>query len=61
MSKLAIKAIRKKCLWCSNNQIKEITFCTIPDCPLYPYRFGKDPFSKKKGNVANLRPYQKAS
>jgi hypothetical protein len=45
-----IKAIRKKCLECSNYQYKEVELCPIKDCPLYPYRFGKRP-STIKGNA----------
>ena len=52
------KAIRQKCLDCSNFQPIEVKLCTCPDCPLYPYRMGKSPnrqgiggnkdFNKKK-------------
>ena len=38
-----IKSIRKKCLDCTCFQPKEIRYCTIIDCPLYPYRFGRRP------------------
>lgn len=38
-----IKAIRKKCLECSNNQYSEIRYCPIKECALYPYRMGKRP------------------
>ncbi|RLF96486.1 hypothetical protein DRN58_09665 [Thermococci archaeon] len=38
-----MKAIRKKCLECSGGQQKEIKFCNIYDCPLYPYRMGSYP------------------
>jgi len=34
------KAIRKYCLWCSNNQPKEIRLCPSKDCSLYRYRLG---------------------
>lgn len=34
-------AIRKKCLECSGDYIKEVEKCSIKKCPLYPYRFGK--------------------
>ena len=42
-----IKAIRLKCLQCSNWSFKEIRLCTCADCSLFPYRFGKRP---KKDN-----------
>jgi hypothetical protein len=32
------KAIRLKCLECSNWSAKEVRMCTIPTCALYPYR-----------------------
>lgn len=38
-----IKAIRAKCMDCSNNQRKEIRECPIKNCPLYPFRMGKRP------------------
>ena len=40
-----IKAIRKKCLDCTNGSRKEVRLCTIIECPLYPYRFGRRPTS----------------
>jgi len=50
-----LKAIRKKCLkWCSNNSYKEVECCPIKDCPLYPYRFGKNPARKGLGKIENL-------
>jgi len=42
-----LKAIRAKCLDCSNNQPKEVRFCLVVDCPLYSYRLGRNP--KRKG------------
>lgn len=41
-----IKAIRKNCLECSNFQPSEVKECIITDCPLYPYRLGKNPNRK---------------
>jgi hypothetical protein len=38
-----IKAIRKKCLDCTCNQPKEIRECTVINCPIFPYRFGRRP------------------
>lgn len=45
-----IKAIRKKCLQCSNDQPKEVKECPIKTCPLYPYRIGRRP-SKINSNA----------
>ncbi|WP_084201460.1 hypothetical protein [Geobacter pickeringii] len=38
-----IKAIRAKCLDCSNNQYGEVRVCPINKCPLWPYRMGRRP------------------
>ena len=44
MAKLTpIKAIRAKCLECSNGQFKEVRLCPIKKCPLYEYRNGHRP------------------
>jgi len=45
-----LKAIRAKCLDCSNQQNDEVRECVIKDCPLYHYRMGKNPFTNRKGN-----------
>lgn len=36
------KAIRAKCLDCSCGDAKEVRLCPIKDCPLYPYRLGRE-------------------
>lgn len=38
-----MRAIRAKCLECSNNSANEVKICPIKNCPLFPYRFGKRP------------------
>ena len=38
-----LKAIRKKCLDCCNWSAHEVKMCPAERCPLYPYRFGRDP------------------
>ena len=38
-----LKAIREKCLDCSGGQPKEVRLCPVTDCPLWPYRMGKNP------------------
>jgi hypothetical protein len=35
------KAIRLKCLDCSNYQYKEVRLCPVTDCSLWPYRYGR--------------------
>ena len=38
-----IQSIRQKCLDCTAGSRKEIRLCTVIQCALYPYRFGKRP------------------
>lgn len=42
------KAMRLKCLDCSCFQPREVEKCVIPECTLYPYRFGKRPHTAEK-------------
>ena len=46
--KQPLKAIREKCRECSNYSAAEIRECPVPLCPLYPFRFGKNPYRKKR-------------
>ena len=39
-----VKAIRAKCLDCSTGAVSEIRECLIGNCPLYPFRLGKNPY-----------------
>ena len=45
-----LKAIRAKCLDCCCEQRNEVAACPCQDCPLYPYRFGKNPNRAGIGN-----------
>ena len=56
MKKDVLNAVRAKCLDCCMGQANELKLCTIKDCSLYLYRFGKDP---NKGRV--LTEEQKAA
>jgi len=38
-----VKAIRAKCLECSGGSYRDVRECLIPECPLYPFRMGKNP------------------
>ena len=42
------KAIRAFCLECSNNSSNEVKICPRTVCPLYPFRFGKNPYRKRR-------------
>lgn len=41
------KVIRLKCRDCTNNQVTEIDNCTVKTCPLFAWRFGKNPYRAK--------------
>ncbi len=43
-----VKAIRAKCLRCTCDQPVEVDKCPITDCPLYPFRYGKNPYRAKR-------------
>jgi len=67
-----VKAIKAWCRECSGNQPKEVRLCPNKDCPLYPYRLGKNPnrsgigsqnrlFCQKSSgqvNVSGVRAYK---
>ena len=42
-----IKAIRAKCLDCCIGQREEVKLCPAKDCPLWPFRLGKNPNRKR--------------
>ncbi|MCD8238779.1 MAG: hypothetical protein LUC92_05535 [Clostridiales bacterium] len=42
-----LKAIRAKCLDCCCWQKNEVKLCTAEDCPLHPFRFGKNPYRQR--------------
>ncbi len=43
-----LKAIRLKCLDCCCGSSNEVKLCTIPRCPLYPFREGHNPNIAKR-------------
>lgn len=43
-----MKAIRLKCIDCCNGSYSEARLCPATDCPLYPFRLGKNPFRQKR-------------
>ena len=43
-----LKAIRAKCLDCCCDQPSEVKLCPSEQCPLYPFRLGKNPFRVKR-------------
>lgn len=55
-----IKAIRAKCLDCCCGQANEVRLCPCEDCPLYPYRLGKNPKLSGRTNKGSFSPKQMA-
>ena len=50
--KSPVKAIREKCIDCSGGSHKEVKLCPATQCPIYPFRMGKNPFhSRASDNV----------
>ena len=49
-----LKAIRLNCLECVCWSAYEAKNCTSKICPLFPYRLGKVPGHKGKGNAVNI-------
>ena len=43
-----VKAIRAFCVECSNGSTTEIKECPVNKCPLYPFRFGKNPYRQRR-------------
>ncbi len=43
-----MNAIKAKCLDCSADDRNEVKLCNVDNCPLWPYRLGKDPESGRK-------------
>jgi len=41
--KTPVKSIRLYCLECCCNQKSEVSRCELVDCPIYPFRLGKNP------------------
>lgn len=54
-----LKAIRLKCLDCSCGSSNEVKLCKADKCPLYPYRFGKNPNRQGIGNKSAVLPTRK--
>lgn len=54
-----LKAIRTHCVECQGGSWAQVRECEIPGCPLFQYRFGRNPALKgKRGNSATLREYR---
>lgn len=51
-----LKAIRLKCLDCCCGSSNEVKLCTVEKCPLYLFRFGKNPNRAGIGNHSAAIP-----
>lgn len=60
-AKTPIKAIRAKCLDCSGGSAQDVRLCIIQECPLYPYRMGKNPNRQGKKLSEEAREAVKAN
>ena len=47
-----LRALRLKCLDCCNGSAQEVRLCTVVDCPSWPFRMGRNPWS---GPVSDAR------
>lgn len=43
-----LKAIRCFCVECMGGQVREVKDCTAPNCPLYAFRMGKNPYRSRE-------------
>ena len=43
-----VKAIRAKCIDCCCGSTAEVKDCPAVNCPLYPFRFGKNPYRQRR-------------
>lgn len=50
-----IKAIRLKCLDCCCGSSHEVKLCTVSKCPLYAFRFGKNPNRAGMGDSSHFK------
>lgn len=62
MKKLTpLRAIRAKCIDCMAGSAKEVRLCPSEDCPLYLYRFGRNPRRKGIGHRKDSVSLEKQS
>ena len=48
MTTSPINAIREFCLECCGGSSADVKSCSAPRCPLYAFRFGKNPYIKRE-------------
>lgn len=47
-AKSPLRAIRAFCVICMGCQPREVARCTATKCALYPFRYGRNPFQRRK-------------
>jgi hypothetical protein len=48
-----LKSIKVYCFDCSGQSRKEVELCEMDDCPLFPFRFGKNPHLRGRRRGGN--------
>ena len=43
-----VQAIRAKCIDCSGGSRAEVRRCLLRDCPLHPFRMGRNPNCRRR-------------
>jgi len=54
-----LRAIRAKCLDCCGGFAADVQMCPCSDCPLYPFRRGKNPNLQRERTPAQLEALKK--
>ena len=51
-----MRIIRLQCLECAGGDAASVAECMFTDCPLHPYRFGKNPSMAGRRNAGSFKP-----
>lgn len=43
-----VQAIKEKCRLCQDGHVRKVSMCEQTECPLYPFRTGKNPNIHKR-------------
>lgn len=56
-----VKAIREKCVDCCCGSATEVALCEMDDCPIWAFRFGKNPYRTRRELTPEQREKAKES